>query len=181
MVMEHDLDKVILTEEQIAKRVKELGEIITKDYKGKNLFVIGILRGASVFMSDLIREIKLPLEIDFMAVSSYGVSTKSSGVVRIAKDLDSTIGDKDVLVVEDIVDTGLTLKYIVENLQSRKPASVKICTLLDKPSRRVTDVEVAYNGFTIPDEFVVGYGLDYGEIYRNLPYIGVLKPEIYTK
>ena len=159
--MEHDLDKVILTEEQIAKRVKELGEIITKDYKGKNLFVIGILRGASVFMSDLIREIKLPLEIDFMAVSSYGVSTKSSGVVRIAKDLDSTIGDKDVLVVEDIVD--------------------KICTLLDKPSRRVTDVEVAYNGFTIPDEFVVGYGLDYGEIYRNLPYIGVLKPEIYTK
>ncbi len=179
--MEHDLDKVILTEEQIAKRVKELGEIITKDYKGKNLFVIGILRGASVFMSDLIREIKLPLEIDFMAVSSYGVSTKSSGVVRIAKDLDSTIGDKDVLVVEDIVDTGLTLKYIVENLQSRKPASVKICTLLDKPSRRVTDVEVAYNGFTIPDEFVVGYGLDYGEIYRNLPYIGVLKPEIYTK
>ena len=179
--MEHDLDKVRLTEEQIAKRVKELGEIITKDYKGKNLFVIGILRGASVFMSDLIREIKLPLEIDFMAVSSYGVSTKSSGVVRIAKDLDSTIGDKDVLVVEDIVDTGLTLKYIVENLQSRKPASVKICTLLDKPSRRVTDVEVAYNGFTIPDEFVVGYGLDYGEIYRNLPYIGVLKPEIYTK
>jgi len=179
--MEHDLAKVILTEEQIAKRVKELGEMITKDYKGKNLFVIGILRGASVFMSDLIREIKLPLEIDFMAVSSYGVSTKSSGVVRIAKDLDSTIGDKDVLIVEDIVDTGLTLKYIVENLQSRKPASVKICTLLDKPSRRVTDVEVAYNGFDIPDEFVVGFGLDYGEMYRNLPYIGVLKPEIYTK
>lgn len=181
MGMEHDLAKVILTEEQIAKRVKELGEMITKDYKGKNLFVIGILRGASVFMSDLIREIKLPLEIDFMAVSSYGVSTKSSGVVRIAKDLDSTIGDKDVLIVEDIVDTGLTLKYIVENLQSRKPASVKICTLLDKPSRRVTDVEVAYNGFDIPDEFVVGFGLDYGEMYRNLPYIGVLKPEIYTK
>jgi len=179
--MEQDLEKIILSREQILERVRELGEIITQDYHDKQLFVIGILRGASVFMADLIRQIDLPMEIDFMAVSSYGVSTKSSGVVRIVKDLDSTITDKDVLIVEDIVDSGLTLKYIVENLKSRKPASIKLCTLLDKPSRRVADVEVQYNGFIIPDEFVVGYGLDYGEKYRNLPYIGVLKPEVYDK
>ncbi|HHY19116.1 MAG TPA: hypoxanthine phosphoribosyltransferase [Firmicutes bacterium] len=179
--MENDLDKIILTQEQITKRVAELGEEITKDYQDKQLVVIGILRGAAVFMADLIREVKLPMEIDFMSVSSYGASTKSSGVVRINKDLDSTITDKHVLIVEDIVDTGLTLKYIVENLMSRKPASVRLCTLLDKPSRRAVDVDVHYNGFTIPDEFVVGYGLDYAEIYRNLPYIGVLKPEIYTR
>lgn len=181
MSMENDLDKIILTQEQITKRVAELGEEITKDYQDKQLVVIGILRGAAVFMADLIREVKLPMEIDFMSVSSYGASTKSSGVVRINKDLDSTITDKHVLIVEDIVDTGLTLKYIVENLMSRKPASVRLCTLLDKPSRRAVDVDVHYNGFTIPDEFVVGYGLDYAEIYRNLPYIGVLKPEIYTR
>ncbi len=181
MNMEQDLEKIILSREQILERVRELGEIITQDYHDKQLFVIGILRGASVFMADLIRQIDLPMEIDFMAVSSYGVSTKSSGVVRIVKDLDSTITDKDVLIVEDIVDSGLTLKYIVENLKSRKPASIKLCTLLDKPSRRVADVEVQYNGFIIPDEFVVGYGLDYGEKYRNLPYIGVLKPEVYDK
>ena len=179
--MENDLDKIILTQEQITKRVAELGEEITKDYQDKQLVVIGILRGAAVFMADLIREVKLPMEIDFMSVSSYGASTKSSGVVRINKDLDSTITDKHVLIVEDIVDTGLTLKYIVENLMSRKPASVRLCTLLDKPSRRAVDVDVHYNGFTIPDEFVVGYGLDYAEIYRNLPYIGVLKPKIYTR
>lgn len=179
--MEQDLDKIILSKEQISERVRELGEIITQDYIDKQLFVIGILRGAAVFMADLIRQIDLPMELDFMAVSSYGISTKSSGVVRIVKDLDSTITDKDVLIVEDIVDSGLTLKYIVENLKSRKPASIKLCTLLDKPSRRVADVEVQYNGFIIPDEFVVGYGLDYGEKYRNLPYIGVLKPEVYSK
>lgn len=181
MNMEQDLDKIILSKEQISERVRELGEIITQDYIDKQLFVIGILRGAAVFMADLIRQIDLPMELDFMAVSSYGISTKSSGVVRIVKDLDSTITDKDVLIVEDIVDSGLTLKYIVENLKSRKPASIKLCTLLDKPSRRVADVEVQYNGFIIPDEFVVGYGLDYGEKYRNLPYIGVLKPEVYSK
>ncbi len=179
--MEQDLDKVILSKEQISERVRELGEIINQDYSDKQLFVIGILRGAAVFMADLIRQIDLPMELDFMAVSSYGISTKSSGVVRIVKDLDSTITDKDVLIVEDIVDSGLTLKYIVENLKSRKPASIRLCTLLDKPSRRVADVEVQYNGFIIPDEFVVGYGLDYGEKYRNLPYIGVLKPEVYSK
>lgn len=181
MNMEQDLDKVILSKEQISERVRELGEIINQDYSDKQLFVIGILRGAAVFMADLIRQIDLPMELDFMAVSSYGISTKSSGVVRIVKDLDSTITDKDVLIVEDIVDSGLTLKYIVENLKSRKPASIRLCTLLDKPSRRVADVEVQYNGFIIPDEFVVGYGLDYGEKYRNLPYIGVLKPEVYSK
>lgn len=179
LAMEQDLDKIILTKDQIRTRVKELGEVITQDYKNKELIVIGILRGAAIFMADLIREIDLPMEIDFMAVSSYGVSTKSSGVVRIIKDLDTTITGKDVLVVEDIVDSGLTLKYIVENLMSRKPASIRLATLLDKPSRRAVDVEVQYNGFIIPDEFVVGYGLDYGEKYRNLPYLAVLKSEIY--
>lgn len=180
MAMDQDLEKVILSKEQLTDRVKELGLQLTKEFQDKQLIVVGILRGAALFMADLIREIDLPMEIDFMAVSSYGVATKSSGVVRILKDLDSTITGKDVLIVEDIVDSGLTLKYIVENLQSRKPNSIKICTLLDKPSRRVAGIDVQYNGFVIPDEFVVGYGLDYGEKYRNLPYIGVLKPEIYT-
>ncbi len=179
-VMHPDVEKIIISQEQIQNRVKELGRQLTEDYRGKELVVIGILRGAAVFLADLIREIDLYMEIDFMGVSSYGLATKSSGVVRITKDLESTITDRDVLIVEDIVDSGLTLKYIVENLRSRKPRSIQICTLLDKPARRVEGVEVAYNGFVIPDEFVVGYGLDYAEKYRNLPYVGVLKPEIYT-
>lgn len=175
------VEKVLISEEQLEKRVKELGEQINKDYKGKNLLIIAILRGAVVFASDLIRQVKLPLAIDFMAVSSYGASTKSSGVVRILKDLDEEIGGKDVLIIEDIVDTGLTLHYLIENLQSRKPNSIKVCCFLDKPTRRTADVEVDYVGFSIPDEFVVGYGLDYAQKYRNLPYIGVLKQEAYTK
>lgn len=179
-VMGPDLEKIIISQEQLENRVQELGKQLTKDYQDKQLIVIGILRGATIFLADLVREIDLQMEIDFMAVSSYGLATKSSGVVRIIKDLESTIAGRDVLIVEDIVDSGLTLKYIVENLQSRKPNSIEICTLLDKPARRVEGIDVKYNGFVIPDEFVVGYGLDYAERYRNLPYIGVLKPEIYT-
>lgn len=174
------MDKVgsiLVGEQELKERVQELGRQITDDYRGKNLVMIGILKGAVLFLSDLIKEIKLPLVIDFMAVSSYGSSTKSSGVVRILKDLDEEIEGKDVLIVEDIVDTGLTLHYLVDNLKSRKPASLKICCCLDKPSRRAIPVKVDYVGFSIPDEFVVGYGLDYGEKYRNLPYIGILNTD----
>ncbi|HWJ02523.1 MAG TPA: hypoxanthine phosphoribosyltransferase [Verrucomicrobiae bacterium] len=177
--METSIGKVLLNEAEIAAKVKELGEQITRDYQGKNLLVVGILKGAVIFMSDLVREIKTPLGIDFMAVSSYGASTESSGVVRIMKDLERSIEEYHILIVEDIIDTGLTLKYLVENLQSRGPQSVKVCTLLDKPSRRKVEVRADYNGFSIPDEFVVGYGLDFSERFRHLPYIGVLKPEAY--
>ncbi|HOB20097.1 MAG TPA: hypoxanthine phosphoribosyltransferase [Candidatus Atribacteria bacterium] len=175
------LEKILIDEEKLIKRVKELGAQITEDYKDKDLFIIVILKGAVMFASDLIKEIKLPLAIDFMAVSSYGASTKSSGVVRIMKDLEEQIEGKDVLIVEDIVDTGLTLNYLFENLLSRKPRSLKVCCCLDKPSRRKAPVNVDYVGFNIPDEFVIGYGLDYAEKYRNLPFIGVLSKEAYAK
>lgn len=175
------LEDTLLSSETIAARVKELGAEITKDYHGKELIVIGILKGALPFMADLIREIKLPLKYDLMAVSSYGVSTKTSGAVQILKDIEMGVEGEHVLVVEDIIDTGLTLNYLVGNLLSRKPASLKICTLLDKPNRREVDITPKYNGFTIPDRFVVGYGLDYAERFRNLPMIGVLKPEVYEK
>ncbi|MDR3710395.1 MAG: hypoxanthine phosphoribosyltransferase [Capsulimonadaceae bacterium] len=176
-----DIERVILSEEQLAKRVTELAEEISRDYAGKDLVLIGILKGCVVFLSDLIRKIDVPLSFDFVAVSSYGADTKSSGVVRILKDLDESVESKHVLVVEDIVDTGLTLRlsYLLENLRSRRAASVKVCTLLDKPSRRRVDVPVDYRGFTVEDQFVVGYGLDYQGKYRGLPYIGLLKPEIY--
>jgi len=174
-------DELLLTREQIAKRVKELGAEITKDFKGKDLTVICILKGAVVFFVDLVREIDLPMSMDFMAISSYGNATKSSGVVRILKDLDKPINGKDVLVVEDIVDSGMTLSFLRENLLSRGAASLKIVTLLDKPERRRVPLHVDYSGFLIPDEFVVGYGLDYDEKYRNLPDIGVLRPEVYEK
>jgi len=179
--VEEMIAKILLTPEQIQQRVKELGAQITEDYRGQKLLVLGILKGAVPFMADLIREIKIPITYDFMAVSSYGSSTSSSGVVRILKDLERSVEGIHILIVEDIVDTGLTLKYIKENLLARNPASVKVATLLDKPSRRQVNVVPDYNGFTIPDEFVVGYGLDYDEEYRNLPYIGVLKPEAYKK
>lgn len=175
------VEKVLIDEETLMNRVKELGEQITEDYRGKDLIVICILKGAILFTSDLVKEIKLPMAIDFMAVSSYGTSTKSSGVVRILKDLDIEIEGKHVLIVEDIVDTGLTLNYLVENLQTRKPASIKICCCLDKPERRQAPVKVNYVGFNIPDEFVIGYGLDYAEEFRNLPFIGVLSKEVYQK
>ncbi|WP_069650623.1 hypoxanthine phosphoribosyltransferase [Caloranaerobacter ferrireducens] len=177
--MKQDIRQILIETDELQKRIKELGQEITKDYKDKDLVVICVLKGAVMFMSDLCKNIDLPLNMDFMAVSSYGSSTQSSGVVRILKDLDSSIEGKDVLIVEDIIDTGLTLSYLVENLKSRGPRSVKICTLLDKPERRKAKVKVDYIGFTIPDEFVVGYGLDFNEKYRNLPYVCVLKEEVY--
>ncbi|WP_027363299.1 hypoxanthine phosphoribosyltransferase [Desulfotruncus alcoholivorax] len=178
--MHQDVERVLISDEKIKQKVSELGSVISRDYAGKNLLVVGILKGAMVFMSDLIRSLSVDVQIDFMAVSSYGASSKSTGVVRILKDLDQTIEGKHVLIVEDIVDTGLTLNYLQEILKARGPASVRICTLLDKPSRREVDVAIDYNGFSIPDEFVVGYGLDYNEKYRNLPEIYILKQEVYT-
>jgi hypoxanthine phosphoribosyltransferase len=175
------MKSILISEEEIAKRVKELGKQLAEDYKGKELLVVGILKGCMLFLSDLVRTIDLPLTLDFMVVSSYGATTKSSGVVRIVKDLEREIEGKDVLIVEDIVDTGLTLSYLVENFKARNPKSVKVCSLLDKPDRRKAQVEIQYIGFKIPDEFVVGYGLDYGENYRNLPFVCVLKPEVYEK
>ena len=175
-----DIDHWLLTREQLAKRVAELGARITEDYRGKDLLMVGILKGAVVFFSDLIRHVDIPVSIDFMAISSYGSATKSSGVVRILKDLDHAIAGRHVIIVEDIVDTGKTLAFLKENLLARGAASLKICTLLDKPERRQVEIEADYFGFVIPNEFVVGYGLDYAEKYRNLPEIGVLKPEVYS-
>lgn len=178
--LEKDISKILITEEQIKNKVIEMGQIITRDYQGKDLLVVCILKGAMVFMADLVREIKIPLDIDTMVVSSYGTSTKSSGVVRILKDLDESIEDRDILIVEDIIDTGLTLKYLMDNIFSRGPRSVKICSFLDKPDRRKVDITPDYLGYSIPDEFVVGYGLDYAEKYRNLPYVAVLDPKAYS-
>lgn len=174
-----DLKEILISTEELQKRIAELGEMITRDYAGKEILMVGVLRGAVIFMSDLCRAIKLPVGIDFMAVSSYGLSTTSSGIVKVIKDLDEDIKDKHVLVVEDIIDSGLTLQYLLENLRSRKPASLKVCALLNKPERRRVDVHFDYIGFEVEDAFLVGYGLDYAEKYRNLPCIGVLKPEIY--
>lgn len=179
--MERDIERVLVTKEQLQECVAQLGAAITKDYTGKKLLVLGILKGSVPFMSDLIREIKIPIIYDFMIVSSYGSSAKSSGVVRIHKDLERSVQDVHILIVEDIIDTGLTLKSVKDNLLQRNPLSVKIVTLLAKPSQHQADVAPDYNGFVIPDEFVVGYGLDYNEHYRNLPYIGVLKREIYER
>ncbi len=170
-----ELAQIIITEEEIKQRVAELGAQITADYQGRDLFVICILKGAAVFMSDLIRQIKVPVEIDFMSLSSYGASTKTSGVVRMLRDLDREIAGKHILVVEDIVDTGLTLSYLKENLMVRKPASLKICTFLDKPSRRQVDLKPDYCGREIEDYFVVGYGLDFNEKGRELPYVAIVK------
>lgn len=177
----NDIKEVLFTTEQIGARVKELGQQIAKDYREKDPVLVGILKGAVPFVADLMRAIELPLVYDLMAVSSYGASTKSSGTVRILKDLDLAIEERDVLIVEDIVDTGLTLSYLIESLKSRRVKSIKVCTLLDKPSRRKKVIQPDYNGFVIPDVFVVGYGLDYNERYRNLPYIGILREEVYSK
>ena len=179
MSMMNDIKEILIDKDQLAERVRELGEEISADYAGKEILMIGVLRGAVVFMADLARAISLPVALDFMAVSSYGASTSSSGIVRILKDLDEDLAGKHVLIVEDIIDSGLTLNYLVDNLKSRQPASVRLCTLLNKPSRRKAPVHVDYNGFTIPDYFVVGYGLDFAEKYRNLPFIGILQPEAY--
>lgn len=177
--MPEEIKEVLLSEEEIKAKVKELGAQITKDYAGKEILLIGILRGVIIFMADLARNIDLPVTLDFMVVSSYGRSTVSSGSVKIVKDLEESIEDKHVLIVEDIIDSGLTLKYLLDNLRMRKPASIRVATLLSKPARRKSDIVVDYNGFIIPDEFIVGYGLDYANKYRNLPYIGILKPEAY--
>jgi len=175
----NDILEVLLDESIIAKRVRELGRRISEDYADKHVVCVGILKGAFMFLSDLMRSLDCDASLDFMAVSSYGWSTKSSGVVRIVKDLDESIEGKHVLIVEDVVDTGLTLNYLVEVLKARNPASLKVCALLDKPSRRKVSVSCDYVGFTIPDAFVVGYGLDFAERYRQLPFICVLKPCVY--
>jgi hypoxanthine phosphoribosyltransferase len=179
--MKNDIKSVLYSEEVLAAKVQEIGERITADYLGKDLLVIGVLKGANIFLGDLVRKIDLPVQLDFIAASSYGASTESSGVVRILKDLDYSIEGKHVLIVEDIIDTGLTLHYLLDNFNSRNPESLAVCTLLDKPERRKVNIDVAYVGFDIPDEFIVGYGIDYAEKYRNLPYIATLKPEVYEK
>ena len=177
---EDDLAEVLIDQQTLAARIAELGQQITADYDGKPLVLLGVLKGAVLFLVDLARQIKLPVEIDFMATSSYGASTKSSGIVRILKDLDESIEGKHILIVEDIVDSGLTLAYILRTLEARQPASMKVCGLLVKEREREEDVPIDYAGFTIPDKFVVGYGLDFAERYRNLPYIAVLRPELYA-
>ncbi len=166
---------ILLSEQEVDQRIQEIGEQISKDYAGKEVHLVCVLKGGSFFMCELAKRITVPVTLDFMSVSSYGSSTKSSGVVKIVKDLDEPLKDKNVIVVEDIVDSGRTLSYLLEMLRDRHPASLRLCTLLDKPERRVVDVNVDYTGFNIPDEFVVGYGLDYDQRYRNLPYIGIVK------
>ena len=177
--MRNDIDHILYDEATIAAKVHEIGSQITKDYAGKEPFLIGVLKGCFVFMSDLAKEIDLYCDIDFMAVSSYGSGTSTTGAVQIKKDLSRDIEGRDVIIIEDILDSGVTLSYLTKYLENRNPASIKICTLMDKPARRRTDIKADYAGFVCPDEFVVGYGLDYDEKYRNLPFIGVLKPEIY--
>jgi len=169
------LGQILFTTEEIQARTKELAEAISRDYEGKDLLLITVLKGGAVFLADLIRYITIPISIDFMAISSYGPVTESAGIVKIVKDLDESIENKHVIIVEDIIDTGLTLGYLIKNLKSRQPLSLKICTLLDRSARRIVDMEIDYKGFDLPDVFVVGYGLDYGQKYRNLPYIAILE------
>ena len=178
--MEKDILKVLISEEELEAKVNEIGRQITADYAGKSPIFIGILKGCFIFMADLMRHVDLYCDVDFMAVSSYGAGTKTTGAVKIIKDLSRDIEGRDVILVEDILDSGVTLSYLCAYLQRRSPASIKIVTLMDKPARRAADIKADYYGFNVPDEFVVGYGLDYAERYRNLPYIGVLKPEVYS-
>ena len=180
--LEADVGAILVSEDQIAAKVAELGARINADYAGRRLTLVSVLKGSLPFMADLMRAIDLPLRIDLMEVSSYGgSSTESSGLVRILKDLSASIEGEDVLIVEDIIDTGLTLNYLIRYLRGKNPKSLRICTLLNKPARRLVDIPVDYIGFEIPDQFVVGYGLDYGELYRNLRFVGVLRPEVYTQ
>jgi hypoxanthine phosphoribosyltransferase len=176
--LERAVTEVLVDEVTLRNRVAELGEEISRDYQGRDLLLIGVLKGAVFFMADLMRHLTVPCEIDFMAISSYGASTDSSGVVRILKDLDINIEGREVLVVEDIIDSGLTLSYLIRNLEAREPASLEVCALMTKPERRQIDVPVRYIGFEIPNRFVIGYGLDFAERYRNLPYVGVLDPDL---
>ena len=180
--MDQDIDHILVSEEQLQNKVAELGAQISRDYEGRDLLMVSILKGSVVFMADLMRAVKIPCGIDFMVVSSYGgANTMSTGLVKIVKDLDQDLSGKDVLIVEDILDTGITLSHLLPVLRMRNPRSVRLCTILSKPSRRKAEIEPDYLGFEVPDEFVVGYGLDYDEKYRNLPYVGVLKPEVYSK
>jgi hypoxanthine phosphoribosyltransferase len=181
MGMKDDIQKILITEEQIQEKVKELGKLLTEEYKGRFPLAVGVLKGAMPFMADLLKHIDTYLEMDFMDVSSYGNATVSSGEVKILKDLNTSVEGRDILIIEDIIDSGLTLSYLVDLFRYRKANSIKIVTLLDKPSGRKADIQADYAGFIVPDEFVVGYGLDYCEKYRNLPFIGVLKPEVYKK
>ncbi|HVF09194.1 MAG TPA: hypoxanthine phosphoribosyltransferase [Abditibacteriaceae bacterium] len=176
---EADIQSVLLSAEQIAARVAELGAQISCDYEGKDPVLVGVLVGAAIFTSDLLRHLTIPCFLDFVAISSYGKESRSSGVVRIIKDLDESVESRHVVILEDIVDTGLTLNYLLESIRNRNVASVKVCSMFDKPSRRLTKVNVDYVGFEVPDEFVVGYGLDFAQRYRNLPYVGILRPEVY--
>ncbi len=179
MKIHEDVERVLISAEELDAKVSELAERISRDYAGKTVLVITLLKGGVMFAVDLMRKLTVPVEIDFMSVSSYGASSKSSGIVKVEKDLDNSIKGKDVLLVEDIIDSGLTLNYVRELLLGREPASLRICTILDKPSRRKTEVKVDYTGFEIPDEFVIGYGLDYAQKHRNLPYVGILKRSVY--
>ena len=179
--MHNDIEQILFSKEQISARTRELGKQLSEDYAGKNPLLICILKGSSLFFADLVREISIPVYFDFMSISSYGSGTVSSGEVKLIKDLDTSIENRHVIIVEDIVDTGHTLSYLIKNLQARMPASVKVCTLLDKECRREINLVPDYYGFKVDNYFVVGYGLDYDEAYRHLPYVGVLKPEIYTK
>ena len=179
--MHDDISKVLLSEEKIAEIVQNMGKQISKDYEGKNLLMVSVLKGSLLFMADLMREVTVPCEIDFLSVSSYGNGTQTSGEVRILKDLDASLEGKDLLVVEDILDSGVTLSFLLKNLSARNPASIRLCTFFDKPERRRVDIHADYVGASVPDEFIVGYGLDYAEQYRALPYVGILKPEIYKK
>jgi hypoxanthine phosphoribosyltransferase len=176
--LERGVAEVLIEEDSLRARVVELGEEISRDYAGRQLLLIGVLKGAVFFMADLMRQLTVPCEVDFMAISSYGAATDSSGVVRILKDLDINISGRDVLVVEDIIDSGLTLSYLIRNLEAREPGSLEVCALMTKPDRRQIDVPVRYVGFEIPNRFVIGYGLDFAERYRNLPYVGVLDPDL---
>lgn len=179
--MHDDIQEILVSEAELKEKVTQLGEQISRDYAGKNLLLVSILKGSVVFMADLMRAITIPASIDFMVVSSYGAGTNTSGLVKIVKDLDQNLAGKDVLIVEDILDTGVTLSKLKPMLELRNPNSIRICTILDKPSRRKADITADYQGFAVPDEFVVGYGLDYDEKYRNLPFVGVLKPQVYQK
>lgn len=177
--MNNDIKEVLYSEDQLRDKIRQMGAKISKDYSGKELILIGVLKGSVIFMSDLLKEITIPCKMDFMAVSSYGNSTETSGVVRILKDLDFEIQGKDVLIVEDIIDSGVTLKYLMKYLSARKPSSLEVICLLNKPERRKVEINVKYLGYDVPDYFLVGYGLDFAEKYRNLPFVGILKEEIY--
>ena len=179
--MHKDIAEILITEKELQSRIAELGQVVAQDYAGKTPIFVGVLKGAINFFADMVRATPIPCEYDFMAVSSYGKATISSGKINLIKDLSADIKGRHIVILEDILDTGHTLRFVVDHLLEKEPASLKICTLLDKPERRQADISADYVGFTIPNKFVVGYGLDYDEIYRNLPYVGILKPEVYTK